>query len=561
MKKIATLLFTLLIIVGLAAPTQAAATWVQGVACNGTLSRVTTQQTCRLPNNVISGNTILIGVNNNTGASPSSVTDDQGNTYTGIAAKASGQQINVYCLTNITNTPKNIIVNYGGAGKNFIGLHVAEFFNVTSCTPTVTVTTNSGAGTSATAGSFSPTSGDLIVNYILQDSTAPMSSWTLGAGFTWSTARNLDISDAIQFRVAPGGAINPTATLSTSRSWMSVAVSLPSGSQGSAPSSVFRVLRYQNDNIQSSLNASPHLVQFPCSGNLIVMPWQGAPGRHVTGITDSKSNTWTNADTGTGYAQSGGSGVAQGWYAANPTCGMDLVLTVTWDGGDCSGGCMVGFFDITGAAVAPYDTFVAATGTAAATTFLGGSITPSTTTGMVINILAIQSNTTIGSSPARFLSPTSAAEISPWPAGENNGIGLTYLASGAQQQTWTTDIAAAGWGEENIAFKAAAAAPTLTSINPTSGAQSTAPSVSFVGTNFDGGNVTVNISGAGVTAGTPSGVTNTAMTSVFTIAAGAATTARDVTVTTDGGTTAAQTFTVTAASSAAGTMMMMGIGK
>lgn len=463
-KYITACLMLIVLVLALPAPAHAQATWVQGIACNSTLSRVTTQQSCPLPNNVISGNTIVIGVNNNTGASPSSVTDDKGNTYTSIANKASGQQMNVYCLTNITNTPKTIIVNYGGAGKNFIGLAVSEYYNVTSCTPTVAVTTNSGTGTSATAGSFSPASGDLIVNYILQDSTAPMDSWTAGTGFTWSTARDLDISDAIQFRIAPGGAINPTATLSTSRSWMSAAVSLPSGTQGAAPTAAFRLLRFQNDNVQSAVNTSPHLVQTPCSGNFIAAGWQGAPGRHITGITDSASNTWKNVDTVTGYAQSGGSGVAQLWYVENPTCAQTLLLTVTWDGGDCAAGCAIYFFDFTGARTltTPYDGFVATTGTAITTSFTGGTITPSTSSGIVINILAIQSNTTTGVTPARFLTPTSVGEISPWPAGENNGTGLTLLATGAQQQTWTTDIAAAGWGEETAAFMAPTSASTHT---------------------------------------------------------------------------------------------------
>lgn len=141
-------------------------------------------------------------------------------------------------------------------------------------------------------------------------------------------------------------------------------------------------------------------------------------------------------------------------------------------------------------------------------------------------------------------------------------------ATGAQALTWTAVGALATWVTAGVALipVGEAAVPTLASINPTSGSQGSVVSVSFVGTNFDGGNVTVNVSGAGVTAGTPSSVTSTTMASAFTIAGGAATGARNVTVTTDGGTTAAQTFTVTGAATGgggttAGTFMLMGVAR
>jgi hypothetical protein len=87
------------------------------------------------------------------------------------------------------------------------------------------------------------------------------------------------------------------------------------------------------------------------------------------------------------------------------------------------------------------------------------------------------------------------------------------------------------------------AGPTLTSISPTSGTHGTSVSVTLTGQHLTGASG-ITVSGTGVT---PSGITvvnDTTVTATFTIAATAATTARNVSVVTPHGATGNVTFTV-----------------
>ena len=91
------------------------------------------------------------------------------------------------------------------------------------------------------------------------------------------------------------------------------------------------------------------------------------------------------------------------------------------------------------------------------------------------------------------------------------------------------------------------AAPTITQVQPNSGNVGNAVNVTITGTDFVAGQTTVQVSGAGVTVSAVNVTTPTSLTATFTIAANAATGARNVTVTAPSGTSNAVTFTVTAA--------------
>jgi hypothetical protein len=94
---------------------------------------------------------------------------------------------------------------------------------------------------------------------------------------------------------------------------------------------------------------------------------------------------------------------------------------------------------------------------------------------------------------------------------------------------------------------AAAALPTLTSISPTSHTRGGAGfPVTLTGTNLTGANAITLTPAAGVTVTNITVVNDTTVTATFTITAGAARTARNVTVTTPGGTSNAVTFTIVA---------------
>src|SRR6185503_16916024 len=115
-------------------------------------------------------------------------------------------------------------------------------------------------------------------------------------------------------------------------------------------------------------------------------------------------------------------------------------------------------------------------------------------------------------------------------------------ATGARNVTVTTPN-----GTSNAVTFTVTAAPTITQVQPNSGDVGNAVNVTITGTDFVAGQTTVQVSGAGVTVSAVNVTGPTALTATFTIAANAATGARNVTVTTPNGTSNAVTFTVTAA--------------
>ena len=92
---------------------------------------------------------------------------------------------------------------------------------------------------------------------------------------------------------------------------------------------------------------------------------------------------------------------------------------------------------------------------------------------------------------------------------------------------------------------AAAAVPTLTSINPATGFRTTSITVTLTGTNLTGASA-VNVSGTGILVTGVTVVNSTTVTAQFTIGPLATLSARTVTVTTPGGTSNPVTFTVAA---------------
>jgi hypothetical protein len=94
---------------------------------------------------------------------------------------------------------------------------------------------------------------------------------------------------------------------------------------------------------------------------------------------------------------------------------------------------------------------------------------------------------------------------------------------------------------------AAVGAPTLTSISPASHTRGGAGfTVTLTGTGLTGANAVTLTPAANITVSNINVVSDTTVTATFTISAGAARTARNVTVTTPGGTSNAVTFTVVA---------------
>jgi hypothetical protein len=150
-------------------------------------------------------------------------------------------------------------------------------------------------------------------------------------------------------------------------------------------------------------------------------------------------------------------------------------------------------------------------------------------------------------------------------AGGNSTVGLVtssglYTAPAAVPSGGTVTIQAtssvtpSAVGSATVTITAATiVAPVLSSIAPSNGIQGTNVSVTLTGSNFKAG-ATIAVGGSGVSASSVTVVSASQINAVFVIAAGAATGAHSVTVTTSGGTSAAQAFTVNASVAAKPTL-------
>ena len=117
-------------------------------------------------------------------------------------------------------------------------------------------------------------------------------------------------------------------------------------------------------------------------------------------------------------------------------------------------------------------------------------------------------------------------------------------SAAAINPSWSYTGGSQGAAVSIAAFKPGVLPPTLASVTPSSGDQGAAVAVTLTGTNFVIGATTIAVSGSGVTVSGTSVSSGTSLTATFTIAAGATSGARTVTVTTTGGTSGGQTFTI-----------------
>jgi len=430
------------------------------VSGSSTQGNTVSSYSLRLPNLTQGGNCIIVGFQYSpTAGVTASISDDRGNAYSAPISNSDGRQVvNLSFALNIFAGTQKITITFSGGTPAFVSGLASEFFNVATLNANDVSSGQNGSGTIVTAGSFTPsTSGDLIYQYAVQDSTSsPMISWTQG-GSPW-TLLSADVLDSTvaQYQVQAAAAlINPTLTMLPSQNFNSVAIALKSASAGSAPPSGIRVVRVQHNSILAA--SSPVALQFPCTGNLIVVAWIGVPLNDLTAITDGNGNTYTPTGAPFGLNLSGDNQI---YYAAAATTSTTMTgpnLSMT---GNVASGSTAVLFDVTGAAMSPFDS-VAGRSTASLVQSGSGnvtaaSITPSTANGLIITSIGVDSNTVNGVSPGNFLSAVPSPVASPNPVDQNNGWALNYNTStSAETSVWSTQGGAVNdWASIAVAFEA-----------------------------------------------------------------------------------------------------------
>lgn len=588
---------SLLFIIGLAGYGFAAPTLVQCKDDAAQALVATSVWKVNLPSASIAGNTLTVAAVIGNATTTVTVTDSKSNTWNNAlkipdAGNNTGIQM-AYTSGGIAAGATQVTVTYSVA-RSFNQVEVCEWSNVKTASPldgqSGRATTGSGGppASIATAGTLTSTvNGDLIICSTFLDNWpvqhAPM-AWTAGSGTNTATMA-IATENPTSYMVTEYG-IQATSSLTSSFTVLSSITPTGSGaviscislqaasSGGTLPAGIqalgISVQSLENSTIYASYTGTSFTFQFPVRGNLIAMGWTGRPTNEPTTVVSSPSLSWVHCAAST---DSGGSGNATWWwYAPGASAGL---YTITVSGfGSTPSASIHNFVDVGGAATTQAVTPVCAGAMGTQTDTMpvpGPTITPAAINGMVLTVAQEDRNTVTNVSPGIF-NATDVGVYSGSSGDTDEGLAVYLNATTSNVSTvWTYSSYEGGadgpgaYASQSVFLAVAVAAPTptLTSLNPTSGTQGTAPTIHLVGTGFTGGNVTVNVSGTNVTAGTPSSVSDTDMDSVFTIGAGATANARNVTVTTDGGTSGAQTFTVNASSSGGATctsFVLMGVG-
>jgi hypothetical protein len=444
-------------------------TKVQMAAGASSLGETQTGYTLNLPNDILSGNAVAVGLVLGASATPS-VTTEHSDTFTQEVTNSDGNAILYWFLgLNITSGARQIIVSFTGGPPDYVDVKAIEFYNVATSSPIDKTFANSGSGTTVTAGSqTTTTSGDLILQMAVQDGSAAGQIWTNGSGYTLDVATPYVPSVGIQHTVqATAGAINPTMTNSNSDTWNSIGMAIKSASSGTAPSATgIRVVGYQCIPLAPSFT-TPVVFQMPSSGNLIATASILPTGISFTGVTDTPSG---NSYTAVASSYNSSTANLQIFYAANATPSQVLKLSMAVTGSS-AGGATVHCFDITGAATAPLDTTAGLPGGGresqdsgdqlSAGSLAAQSISPSNANELAINLLGVSSNNTTGVSPGFFMCPVPAQFGTEDSIAQNDGCAIQYTgATGSRQYTWTQSGGFFGaWVGISAAFMAPSTGP------------------------------------------------------------------------------------------------------
>ena len=417
----------------------------------------------RLPNGTMSGNCIVVGFQYSAGGAgvTASVSDDKGNAYSMPISHNDGNQVvNLSFALNVAAGTQKISITFSGAAPPFVSALATEFYNIAPANALDGSSGGDGSGTNVTAGTFTPSaSGDLIYQYAIQDSSSnPMISWSQGASPWVLLSADLLDGSAAQYQVQSSAApINPILGMAPSQSFSSVAIALKAANSGSAPPRGIRVVRVQHHSVQA-FATSPVRLQFPCTGNLIVLAWIGVPLHDITGVTDGNNNAYVSPGPAFGLGLSGDNQI---YYAAGASTSSTMMgPTFTTTGSDISGSTAV-LFDVSGATTSPYDATAGLAKASGVQNSAGNvtavTISPSTANGLVISTLGVDSNTVNGVSPGNFLSAVPTPVASPNPVDQNNGWALWYNNSpGAGTFVWSTQGGQVDdWSSISVAFKSA----------------------------------------------------------------------------------------------------------
>ncbi len=176
--------------------------------------------------NTVAGDLILVAFDYDTNATPSSVTDSQGNVFTPIGNQLTspgGARSRVYYAKNIKGGADRVTVNLS-ANSGWLELYLSEYTGVDQTNPVDAQAGASGGAGAVTSGNGTTTvAGDVIYGYCVAD-------WACTAGSGFITRSNLN-ANLIEDELA-GNAGTYAATGSANNGWSMQMVALKPASSG-----------------------------------------------------------------------------------------------------------------------------------------------------------------------------------------------------------------------------------------------------------------------------------------------------------------------------------------
>ena len=357
------------------------------------------------------------------------MTDDGGNAYTPMFATPpndTSRTIQVWLAANAAAGVHQLTLAFATKPTG-IQCGAYQFANVATASPNCGTTFASGTGTSVAARSFMPVANNCLIFQLGVTDLAPSGRWTAMSSpvFTLQDASPREGFAVQTFVQATAAAVNPTLTMSSSNGWVTAAVALKSASSGSAPTGMYVQRTAQNALVDGN---SSYTFQFPCSGNLVVVAFNGNTGEQLTLVTGTNP---TSNYTQIGSGVVGGEGIQQIWRSPdNIACTQNHTITIsgtTITLGD------VMFYDVTGAAAASPSDSTLATDSGNQSPFgplNTASVTPSSSDGILFCTIGIALNGSISFNPTGYQDNQD----------ENNGWGHFHYTSTIPITTsWGTD--------------------------------------------------------------------------------------------------------------------------
>ena len=461
---------------------------VQHVCGNNTgWGRAASAVTAQLPNPTKAGNCLVVSVHHNTSVTISSVSDDQGNTYSLAKTVAgSGTTMHMYVAANVAAGTGTITVALSGAADADACLQIAEFYNIATSSPV-----DVSAGTSitlpaaiATSSMTTTQANDLVYQVFFTEAAFQFDQARVKRivkdptnGLVLCAADLLAGSGAQYGIKASAGAINPTMFASSTANGgnanvtVTAAIGLKTTTAGSAGSGP-RIRAVQGVNLMMS-QTSPIALQFPCAGNMLALSWVGYDatanaGRDLSSMSDSAGNTWSA--TGATLNSAGG-GTVRIYYAGDATAYPGYIGPVLTTSGDVAEANGI-LYDLVEMATSPFDNDVTATGNQTTSGDLStATVTPTNSSGVIIAVCGVNDHAISGLAGTGFISDSMTYPEADGSRNfyEDNGAGHFYNADTAPRTfVWTTQNNTTGvldWAARAAAFKGAVVV-TATSLAP-----------------------------------------------------------------------------------------------